>query len=127
MSHSDVVIEIPAEQRFVVLSRVCAASLAIEAGFDVDDVEELRIGVNELVSLLVESVEGRAESLRLEFSVTADEVKVRGCVIGHLGTPEPDDLAAQILSAVVDQYWVAPGEFGLSKKSSSSGHGTRDQ
>ncbi len=138
----EIVVEIPAEQRFVALSRVCAASRAIEAGFDVDDVEELRIGVNELVSLLVESVEARQDTphasqthqasqtpqtLRLEFTVTPDEVKVRGCIVGHLGTPEPDALAAQILSVVVDRYWVSPGAFGLSKMSSNAGRHTRDE
>ncbi len=119
---ADVVLRVPAEHRFVAVTRVAAASLAVELDFDVDQIEELRIGVNELVSLLVEHSTNGSQ-LELTYSIHADRLEVSGRL--EHGSPasdldpasdlEIDELARQILEVVVDSYRCDGASFWLSK------------
>lgn len=115
-STADVVLRVPAEHRFVAVTRVAAASLAVELDFDVDQIEELRIGVNELVSLLVEhSTVG--SQLELVYSVQSDRLEVSGRIepASPAGDLDIDELARQILEVVVDSYRCDGASFWLSK------------
>jgi len=60
-------LSLPASPRFLAAARVVATSLGAESGLSVDDLEDLRLGVNELVSLLVES--GGGARVELEFEL----------------------------------------------------------
>lgn len=111
-----VVLVVPAEHRFVAVTRVAAASLAVELDFDVDQIEELRIGVNELVSLLVERSSAGA-TLELVYTIQADALEVSGRLQGEISVREQeiDELALQILDVVVDSYLCDAASFWLTK------------
>ncbi len=111
-----VVLVIPAEHRFVAVTRVAAASLAVELDFDVDQIEELRIGVNELVSLLVER-SAAGSSLELVYTIQPDGLEVSGRLQDEIAVldQEIDELALQILNVVVDSYRCDATSFWLTK------------
>ena len=97
----EVRIVVPAELAHVRLVRLSAAAFADRLGFDVDEIEDVRVAVDELASCLIE----RASSGALTVVFTASEQVF--AVAGHVaGTQNPvlDELTAQILGAVVNSY-----------------------
>jgi hypothetical protein len=83
----------------------------------VDDLDDLRLGVNELVSLLVEASEPAAR-IDLEFDATDGTITVRGRVDGVIGVIEVDDLTERIVGAVSDHHVLDGTSFSLTKVSS---------
>ena len=111
--HGTVCIEIPAEPRFVALTRVAAASLAADLDAAIDDVEDLRVAVNELVGLLVEATNGRAV---VRLWSDGRGVHVAGHRVGDSAADgDRDVLAVRILDATVDAYDVGDGVFRMHK------------
>ncbi|HEY7068584.1 MAG TPA: hypothetical protein VH479_00645, partial [Acidimicrobiales bacterium] len=57
----------PAEPGSARLARIFAAGVAADAGLSIDDTEDLRIAVSELVALLVDGIAGARESIVVRF------------------------------------------------------------
>ena len=67
-------LSLPVGADLLVLARLTAATIASRAGFDVEEVEDFRLAVDELcVSLIQEGSDGR---LRLQFTRDVDAVEV---------------------------------------------------
>jgi anti-sigma regulatory factor (Ser/Thr protein kinase) len=110
---------VPAEAGSARLARLVAAGVAADASFTLDDTEDLRVAVSELVALLVEGAESPDEQLTLTYRRNADEVEVTGKRPMPAGTngalvdgATPDDLALEILRVVVDQHRYEHDESG---------------
>jgi serine/threonine-protein kinase RsbW len=93
---------VPASLEYVRIIRLTASGVASRLGFDVDEIENLRVAVDELASLVLEAAHGD-----LEMSFVEDHGALR--IEGHAPvTPGADvaieDLTAQILKAVTDDY-----------------------
>ncbi len=98
---------VPAESRYVRLVRLAAAGVATEAGFDVDDVEDLRVAVNELFTLLVDDSEDPSGTVEVTYTQVDRGVSVEGVRAVSDGAPQtagPEDLALEILRVVVDEH-----------------------
>jgi serine/threonine-protein kinase RsbW len=96
---------LPADTRLVRVARLVASGVATTAGFDVDEVEDLRIAVDELCTALVEGGDG--SPLLLGFDLGENEVSVVGSTKASSAAAfEPDRLALsrQILAVVVDDH-----------------------
>ncbi|MHB1547144.1 MAG: ATP-binding protein [Acidimicrobiales bacterium] len=107
---------IPARGDLLVLARLTAATLGTRAGFDIEDIEDLRLAVEEL-SLSVSTGSG---ALRLRFDVEAGCVAVECMEMpstecpdggataqvddGEPIAPHPAALSIQIIEALVDDY-----------------------
>jgi serine/threonine-protein kinase RsbW len=97
---------IPVRADLVVLARLTAATVASRADFDVEEIEDLRLAVDELCVLLVQG--GGDGRLDLQFSRDDDRIEV-SCTY-HAdstdpgGTGSPDGLSARILDALVDEH-----------------------
>lgn len=100
-------LSIPVQADLVVLARLAAATVASRAGFGVEDIEDLRLAVEELCLSLVGSREdGR---LHLNYECEGDSITVTcayetdGPAPGSRGA-EADDLSLRILDALVDEH-----------------------
>lgn len=96
---------LPADTRLLRLVRLVASGLASTAGFDVDELDDLRIAVDEAVAALLEGGDG--SRLTLRFDVGESEVGMAGTTPASPGTPlDPDrvELSTQILAAVCDDH-----------------------
>jgi serine/threonine-protein kinase RsbW len=96
---------IPADPRLLRLVRLVASGLASTAGFDVDELDDLRIAVDEAVSALLEG--GAGNPLPLRFDIGGGQVSMQGQVA--LASPDALDqdrleLSTQILGAVCDEH-----------------------
>ena len=99
---------IPVTADLVVLARLTAATVASRADFDIEEIEDLRLAVDELCISVIQGVEeGR---LGLQFSRDEDEIKVSCRYLGELrAAPRPsegslDGLSSRILDALVDEH-----------------------
>jgi len=96
----------PAGPEFVRLARVTASGLASRLGFSFDEIEDLRLAVDELCHAVM-TPSGRAGSMSLRYSV---EPGSGICVeaSGHFDPGGPplalSELAHQILSALTDEH-----------------------
>jgi len=96
---------IPPDPRLLRLVRLVASGLASTAGFTVDELDDLRIAVDEAVSALLEGGDGAP--LPLRFEVGGGSVAMTGEV--PLASPDALDqdrleLSAQLLGAVCDEH-----------------------
>ncbi len=99
---SDVVsLRLPAASAYLSVLRTATASLASRLDFTIDDIEDLRIAVDEACAmLLAQAVPG--SDLTCEFSVTGDELAVLVTVPTLDGTePSRDTFAWTVLTALV--------------------------
>jgi len=108
----------PAKRGSVRLARLLAAGVAADAGLSIDDTEDLRIAVSEMVALLVDGLDvgtTRVPSIAVEFHCGAGEVIVEGqrpAVDGRPETAGVDDLVLEILRVVVDDHSFDAGAEG---------------
>lgn len=102
-----------ADSDLVMLARMVAAAAASKVGFDIEQVEDVRLAVDELCLALIRdhSAEGR---LQLAFAWSDDTVEVvashvlgPGAPAGGAGRRQPDeDLSSRILDALVDEHGI---------------------
>jgi len=101
----------PARGDLIVLARLVTSAISARAGFDIEELEDLRLAVGELCLLTLQGHDSRYGDLRLELSVLDDAIGVQ-CTLEHAapGTetqPEEDEwalLSEQILDALVDEH-----------------------
>ena len=97
-------LSVPASLEFVRIVRLTASGIASRLGFDVDEVENLRVAVDELASLVLEQAES-AGTLDIDFMVHDGELRIEGRVPAPDGAlVRAETLTAQILKAVIDDY-----------------------
>ncbi|MEO7836062.1 MAG: hypothetical protein ABIS21_00290 [Acidimicrobiales bacterium] len=123
-TRDEVRLEVPATPEFLRLARVTASGLASRLGFSYDEVEDLRLAIDELCFILIGS-RGREGSVELRYAMVPDALEVEGVGSFTDVDSETDDadhstelaLAAfsqQILSALLDEYAVYRNDDGKS-------------
>lgn len=100
-----VTIKIPASPVYIGVIRLVAAGLATRLRFTIDEIEDLKIGVDELSAYLTGS-QGRDGDLQLTFTITDDRIEIRGEGLlspGQKVRTELTDFSKMILDTVVDR------------------------
>jgi serine/threonine-protein kinase RsbW len=101
----------PARGDLIVLARLVTSAISARAGFDIEELEDLRLAVGELCLLTLQGHDSRYGDLRLELSVLDDAIGVQ-CTLEHAapgGGTHPDEdesalLSQRILDALVDEH-----------------------
>lgn len=111
-------LEIPLQIRFASTVRAVAAALCADLGFSIDDIDDLRLAINEALSLLADVDDADLGRLRIDLESADDVVTVRcvrradsGSTIDNI-----DPLARRVLDAVVDDYHIGDGVVTLVKR-----------
>lgn len=117
-------LDLPLTSRYATTVRAVAASMAATLGMSVDDIDDLRLGVNEAISVLTDVDDPTDGRLHVRFTVDPHMISVtvdrRGVDTGD--PVEIDVLAQRILGAVVDEYSLdAEGVFLLVKRVPADG------
>ncbi len=97
-------IQIPASPEYLNVVRLIASGLASRLKFTIDDIEDLKIGVDELSAYLT-GAQGRDGRLDIVFEVHDDRIEIKGAGTFSAGTKvrtELTDLSRMILGSVVD-------------------------
>jgi serine/threonine-protein kinase RsbW len=107
-----VVLTFPARGDLVVLARLVASAISTRVGFDIEELEDLRLAVGELCLLALAGSDARHGDLRLEFTVSSESLDIVCTLVGASPAPagpnadgdEADELSEQILAALVDEH-----------------------
>jgi serine/threonine-protein kinase RsbW len=104
LEDQQVTLVVPASPEYLRLARLASADAGSRAGFDYEEIDDLRIAVSELCHLLMGS--GTTGTMMLEFTTDASRVTING----HTAEPGPvvdNDLSRRILAGVVDEHSVS--------------------
>lgn len=112
-TQDEVRLAVPATPEFLRLARVTASGLASRLGFSYDEVEDLRLAIDELCFVLIGS-RGRRGTVDIRYSIGPEALEVEG--VGSFDDDETDPMLAsfsrQILAALVDEYAVYRNDGG---------------
>lgn len=104
-----VTLVVPANPEYLRLARLAAADAGSRAGFNYEEIDDLRIGVNELCHVLIGT--GAAGTVAVDFHTESDAVIVEGHA-GAPGEPVDNEFTETILSRVADEHAVTDGNDG---------------
>jgi anti-sigma regulatory factor (Ser/Thr protein kinase) len=101
----EVRLTMPAVPQLLRVARLTAAGLAGRLGFNFDEIEDVKIAVDELCFALV-GTKGRDGDLTIVYRLLSDalEIEGSGSFGGDAPQPVPSELSAQILASVVDEH-----------------------
>ncbi|QXC61521.1 hypothetical protein KSP35_01335 [Aquihabitans sp. G128] len=96
-------LRIPTDPRLLRVARVTAAAVAAELPYTVQDIEDLRVAVDELAAAAIDGC-GPDGSLELRFEVSDDELVVSGRVPGAGAPTELHPVAVDLLGLVANGH-----------------------
>lgn len=99
----DLIIRFPARSGYLEICRLNATAMAASVGFDVSELDDLRLAVDEAVAWLL----GDETPGMVELAINRDGTQISfGCTLDGTAVPERqiDDLLHAILGATTDQY-----------------------
>jgi serine/threonine-protein kinase RsbW len=100
-----VAVKIPASPQYVHVIRIMAAGLGSRLGFTIDDIDDLKIAVDE-VAAYITGAQGRKGTLQINFHIHADRLEIAGTAHLQPGEQVRSELTAfsrQILDTIVDE------------------------
>ena len=102
---SNVTIRIPASPAYLQVVRLVSAGLATRLGFTLDEIEDLKIAVDELTAYFT-GTQGRDGTLEIRFGVHEDILEVVG--VGHFAPGQKvrtdlTEFSKMILDTVADE------------------------
>lgn len=98
-------LEIPAAPAYLRLARLAVADVGARAGWSYEDIDDLRIAVDELCYAI--GAGGEHGRLVLTYRTTDRAIEVEGVGAGTTPLAAPGELAAAIIAAVVDEFDLA--------------------
>ena len=112
MSDQEIELTIPGSAEYLRLARLAVADAGSRVGFSFEEIDDLRIAVDELCFAIAN---GESEvRLTLKYQVGADRLVVEGqCDRDGAAAPVLSDLAEAILTAVVDEYHLGNADAGV--------------
>ena len=113
MSSDEVRLVMPADPEFLRLARVTAMGLASRLSFTIDEIDDLRIAIDELVFGLI-GTRGRVGQVHMTYRLQPEglEVEGSGAFDDGLVAPGLTDLSELILDAVADEHELIPATGG---------------
>jgi serine/threonine-protein kinase RsbW len=94
---------VPAALEYVRIIRLTGSGVASRLAFDVEEIENLRVAIDELASMAIEAADGGP--LDIVFESGENELRIEGCAPARAGAEVGiDALTGQILKAVIDDY-----------------------
>jgi serine/threonine-protein kinase RsbW len=103
MPNPPVTVTFPARPEYLRLARIATADAASRAGLDYEEIDDVRIAVSELCSLV--SLDAAA-TVTLSFETADGTLTVAGeCATGGSVVAD-NELSRAIIAAVVDEHWL---------------------
>jgi serine/threonine-protein kinase RsbW len=99
--HDTVVLTLPASSAYLSVLRTATAGLAARLQFTLDEIEDLRIAVDEACAMLLADGESEDHDLTCRFELATDLITVTVSVsAGSPALPSRDTFAWQVLTAL---------------------------
>jgi serine/threonine-protein kinase RsbW len=101
-----ITLTLPAEVRFLRVARLTAAGIAGDLGFALQEVDDLRVAIDELCAVVIDGAAPTAE-LELRYLVDEDCLEIDGRCRSAGKPPELHPVAAELLRMTADAYELA--------------------
>ncbi len=96
-------LSVPAALEYVRIVRLTGSGVASRLGFDIEEIENLRVALDELASMAIDAATGG--ELEITFFTTDTELRINGrAPVRRASMSRVEALTAQILKAVIDDY-----------------------
>lgn len=97
MSKDSIVLKIPAKPEYVMSLRLFVSGIATAQGFDIEELEALKLSISEL---LVMAVRDENEFLNLEFYLKDKEIEL----VANVTADDRDNLSLKIVESLSDNF-----------------------
>lgn len=119
-------IRFPARPGYLMVSRLNASTIASAAGFDVEEIDDLRLAVTEAVTWLLAD-ESSGGNVEVSLSAKDGLVRIDGVrTADDIPSRPVDDLSEAILSVTVDEYQLSEASRTERRISLSKTRGSTD-
>jgi serine/threonine-protein kinase RsbW len=106
-------VAVPLRAKYASTLRVLVAALGADAGFSIDEIDDIKLAVTEVFSMTPDDVDGRRATISFWIGEAAMEVRMS---VLNGTTTQPDELARAILDAVTDHYEIGDQTVVLRKR-----------
>jgi serine/threonine-protein kinase RsbW len=96
---------IPAQSRFLRIARLTAAGVAGDLGFGLQDIEDLRVAIDEMSAVLIDGADPSLE-LELVYRIDGSDLEVEGRCAQFGDAPELHPVARELLAMTADEFSV---------------------
>lgn len=119
--HPDLIVRFPARRGYLGISRLNATALAADNGFDIDELDDLRLAVDEAVAWLIDggrhdpeaSAPGSEHDVELAINFRDGTLEFTGTRMGPAHeVPDMSELVHAVLTVTVDDYETGIDEQG---------------
>lgn len=116
-------VTVPLRSAFLSTLRTMTAALAADAGFSIDEIDDVRLALGEVVTAYLDA--GTSDTDRALATFLIGEASLTVTVRPEQADPhvEFDQLASGILAAVVDEYHVGAQGVTLAKRATEATSG----
>jgi len=101
----DIRVVIPAEARYLRIARLTAAGVATDVGFDLRDLEDLRVAVDEMCAVIIDGVDTDAD-LELRYVLDGNRLEIEGRCAQPGSPPDIHPVARELLTLTADEFDV---------------------
>jgi len=106
VSSDNVTLVLPAKSEFVSTARLTASSVANRIGFNIDEVEDIKVAVSEVCNIILSKVGDEIRQYKISFEINSDQLEITftgsetelGCFEGTL----EDEYGLYIMKALMD-------------------------
>jgi serine/threonine-protein kinase RsbW len=102
---SEVRVTIPATARFLRIARLTAAGVAGDAGFDLREIEDLRVAIDEMCAVVIEDAPEGVE-LALTYQSSDGHLEIEGRCAQSGPPPDIHPIARELLAMTADEFDV---------------------
>jgi serine/threonine-protein kinase RsbW len=113
-------VSVPLRTEFFATLRTIAASLGADAGFSIDEIDDLRLAISEIVTSLADGQYDPDDRIDASFELQPGALTVTLNTRGSATSIQLDDLASSILASVVDRYDLDGASVTLVKSASEA-------
>jgi serine/threonine-protein kinase RsbW len=122
MQTRPVTVTFPAAPEYLRLARIATADAASRAGLDYEEIDDVRIAISELCSLVSHD---REATITLSFAVAPGVLNVSGVSATGSAVVAPNELSQAIIAAVVDEHTLGTDDghtrFHVTKRARRTG------
>jgi len=106
VSSDNVTLVLPAKSEFVSTARLTASSVANRIGFNIDEVEDIKVAVSEVCNIILSKVGDEIRQYKISFEINSDQLEITftgsetelGCFEGTL----ENEYGLYIMKALMD-------------------------
>lgn len=114
--HGRVELSVPAQAQYASTVRTLAASLGADAGFSVDELDDIRLALSEVFSALADTAPDDPDvRVHVSFEIGEGSARIAVRADGNPTGIDLDELALSILRSVTDDFEVTSASVVLVK------------